>query len=149
MEAKTMESVAIDIKRAQRLYEELRAHFEGFRVSALTVSDPKSPVKDLTAVTEGDGLLLSILDRRIQVNFRFDRKKSAGVIHVEDASLPSQREGDAPIPRTIKRIPFERDGSLGIPGGYTGGGMNLGLALDRFLLALCIVDWALDYDPWA
>jgi hypothetical protein len=146
MDNRTFGEVINALSRTASDFELLNNHFEQFCTQALRLNEPASPIKSIRVKREGKALLLAFLDRRLTVNFRLNRETRFGILHVEDVSAPERTVNG--VHRTVTRIQFDSSGETGLPGGYTGDPINLGLVQDCTPLAVRIVDLAMNQDPW-
>jgi hypothetical protein len=141
MAEQTFDTLKVSLNRASSLYKTMREHFERFCASAERIAgDSRTPVRGISAGTEGGALWLKFLDRHIRVSMLLDRKNQKGVLRVDDllAEGPHQQ---------IVRIPYNGTGETDLSGGYTGKNITLALEADHPTLVFFIINTALDHDP--
>jgi hypothetical protein len=131
--------------RTTKLFETLQHRFKEFMRHARNLNDPGSPVKGITVSSESDCLLvLSYLDRCFRVSMHLDRKRTQGVLHLDDHSADSSL-GPA---QTVVLISFDELGDTEFDCGPRGGKLNIAHEGDAVTLVLHMLDLALNYDPW-
>ncbi len=142
MKTKSYPTLIEDIHRAQVDHQAAHGYFARFAEQVMRLNGNGAVVSGISVTRRPEGALsFAVLDRNFQISVRVDHRAGKGLLHVQDVSNPDVG------PKTLERVPFDANGNTGLA--VEGGApINLGAEGDCLLLALRIIDAALDYDPW-
>ena len=145
MVAQTFEQVVAHLEQARASWVVIHDHYVRFCERSMDMADAGCRAKGIIPKRIGDDLYVQYLDRRLRISFGFHRISDRGILCVDDLSAGGLSNGRNPV--RIQTILFDGAGDLDVVDA-DGASLSLSDPAYAILLALGIVDAAIDQNPW-